>query len=68
MKACWLEDDRSKPKALSVMPRDILKTMNKMLSEMEFPSHYEAILRGSILGSKWAPPIGLKSHDGHKMT
>lgn len=65
---CWVDElDGEVPDAPWALPRDVLKSMNGMLSEMKFPSHYDAGLRESTSIGGSSIPIGLKSHDYHKM-
>jgi hypothetical protein len=63
----WVSEDGELPAARWVLPTRLLKRMNGMLGNMKYPSHYGATLRGSCSGDDATPPIGLKSHDYHKL-
>lgn len=63
----WVTEDGELPAAHWILPTPILKQMNGMLGNMKYPSDYGATLRGSCSADDAAPPIGLKSHDYHKL-
>ena len=63
----WISADGELPEAQWVLPTRRLKQMNGELGNMKYPSHYGATLRGSCSSDNAKPPIGLKSHDYHKL-
>lgn len=67
VRACWISPDGIKPDVPWALPKEILKTMNGMICEMKFPSHYGAGFRGCTSKHDFTPPTGLKSHDYHKL-
>jgi hypothetical protein len=67
LRSCWITVDGSKPVASWVLPKDVLRRMNGMICNMKFPSHYGAGFRGCTTSESCIPPIGLKSHDYHKL-
>lgn len=67
VKSCWTTRDGVVPDAPWALPRPILRRINGMICDLKFPSHYGAGFRGCTTGEEWTPPIGLKSHDYHKL-
>ncbi|CAM6082617.1 unnamed protein product [Calypogeia fissa] len=67
VKACWIGADGSVPAALRVLPDNVIKRINGMLSAMRFPTGYGAGFRGCTSAEETSLPIGLKSHDYHKL-
>jgi hypothetical protein len=43
------------------------KSMNHMFANIKLPTGYGAMLRKAAKGKESGPPVGLKSHDHHKM-
>jgi hypothetical protein len=43
------------------------KAMNEMFTKIKLPTGYGAMLRHAAKGKESGPPVGLKSHDHHKM-
>jgi hypothetical protein len=65
----WIAEDENPrdhpPKwQLSIPDR---KAMNEMFAKIRLPTGYGARLRLATKGKESGPPVGLKSHDHHKM-
>lgn len=67
LKASWITPAGDMPEAPWVLPDHTLKLMNGMICNMKFPSHYGAGFRRCTSGQDAGLPIGLKSHDYHKL-
>lgn len=63
----WITEEGESPEAQWVLPTHVLKRMNGMICKMKFPSHYGAGFRRCTTGQDVGLPIGLKSHDYHKL-
>lgn len=68
-RSSWVDDNGQfdRDSASWILPRIILKDLNKIFSTIRFPSHYGASFRGSCRENDFHIPHGLKSHDYHKM-
>jgi hypothetical protein len=63
----WIDEDGELPNAHWILPTRLLKRINGELGDIKYPSHYGATLRGSCSSDDSIPPVGLKSHDYHKL-
>ncbi len=67
MSGSWITEEGQIPEAPWVLPQHVLKRMNGMICKMKFPSHYGAGFWRCTTGLDSGLPIGLKSHDYHKL-
>ena len=60
-------EEEKLPPAPWVLPKEVLKEINHLLSTVRFPTSYGAKLKSSCQGGSAQLPTGLKLHDYYKL-